>query len=121
MQFCTTRDADRHAAWNDGATTTMLPKGMLRTAMLVLMTALTSACAGLPALGNRAASTAVTDTADTRLGRGVRVRLLLDDNGTHGLDETVAAEVRYGTEPKTSFLRRVGVGFLSILPIEWLL
>ena len=82
--------------------------------------------------------------------RGVRVRLLLDDNNTRGLDPLLAAftttipersyRVRlgadgllqwvdrqndslrvYGQEPGTGFWRLLTVMIMSILPIEWLL
>jgi putative cardiolipin synthase len=36
-------------------------------------------------------------------------------------ERTAAGEKRYDTEPETSFLKRLGVGTMSILPIDWLL
>ena len=36
-------------------------------------------------------------------------------------EQATAGTVRHDTEPGTSFLQRVGIGLLSLLPIEWLL
>ena len=49
--------------------------------------------------------------------RGVRVRLLLDDINTRGLDPTLAA---LDAHPNIELLR-IEVDLLSLLPIDWLL
>lgn len=41
--------------------------------------------------------------------------------GLEGLDRTASGERRLTAEPRTGFLKRAWVRFLSILPIEWLL
>ena len=45
----------------------------------------------------------------------------LKDDGLEWVERTEQGEVRYDEEPKTGFWKRFGVGFMSILPIEWLL
>ena len=53
-----------------------------------------------------------------------RLELEEDKNGEEKLvwyRQTDDGEVRYTTEPNTGFWRRFGVGFLAILPIEYLL
>jgi putative cardiolipin synthase len=47
-----------------------------------------------------------------------RVRLNADGSDLEWVEQTAAGEVIYTTEPRTSFWRRLGVGFMSILPIE---
>jgi len=37
------------------------------------------------------------------------------------IERTAAGEVRHGTTPETGMLRRLWIGFLALLPIEWLL
>ncbi|MDC1287400.1 phospholipase D family protein [Gammaproteobacteria bacterium] len=53
-----------------------------------------------------------------------RLALEENDNGNEVLvwyRSVDAVEQRYTTEPNTGFWRRFGVGFLRLLPIEWLL
>lgn len=49
------------------------------------------------------------------------VQLQSDGQGMEWVERTGAGEVRHATEPGTGFLKRLWIGFLSILPIEWLL
>lgn len=57
---------------------------------------------------------------DTIPANSYEVRL--SNNGTlYWLDSHQGRVIRYDNEPETSFWTRAWVGFLSILPIEWLL
>jgi putative cardiolipin synthase len=47
--------------------------------------------------------------------------VLTPDGSLQWIERTSAGEKRYDTEPGTSFLKRLGVGTMSILPIDWLL
>ncbi|HQR22283.1 MAG TPA: phospholipase D family protein [Burkholderiaceae bacterium] len=49
------------------------------------------------------------------------VRIAPDGNGLEWIERTGSGEVRYDTEPDTTWLKRSTVNLLSILPIEWLL
>jgi putative cardiolipin synthase len=49
------------------------------------------------------------------------VRLALDGRSLEWVERTASDVKRYDTEPETGWLRRLGVDFMSILPIEWLL
>ena len=49
------------------------------------------------------------------------VVLAPDGSSLQWIERTAAGERRYDTEPETSFLKRLGVGTMSILPIDWLL
>ena len=49
------------------------------------------------------------------------VRLKPDGRSLEWIERTAEGEVRFDTEPGTSFFKRSGVGMMSILPIEWLL
>jgi putative cardiolipin synthase len=49
------------------------------------------------------------------------VVLAADGQSLQWIDRTPAGEVRLDTEPETSALRRMGVGVLSLLPIDWML
>jgi putative cardiolipin synthase len=65
---------------------------------------------------------AVSSTLDRDLGRSAyEVRLAPDGHGLEWLERTPQGEERYTSEPKTGFFKRLGVGFMSILPIEWML
>jgi putative cardiolipin synthase len=44
-----------------------------------------------------------------------------DGRSLQWIERTPTGEKRYDTEPGTSFFKRLGVGTMSILPIEWLL
>jgi putative cardiolipin synthase len=47
--------------------------------------------------------------------------VLTTDGSLQWIERTAAGEKRYDTEPGTSFLKRLGVGTMAILPIDWLL
>lgn len=49
------------------------------------------------------------------------VRLKPDGVSLEWIERTPQGEVRHDTEPATSAMRRLGVGLMSVLPIEWLL
>ena len=49
------------------------------------------------------------------------VRLASDGRSLEWIERTGSEVKRYDTEPETRWLRRLGVDFMSILPIEWLL
>ena len=58
---------------------------------------------------------------DTELPlRAYEVRLT-DNGGLQWIERTSDGEKIHDTEPGTGAWRRASVGFLSILPIEWLL
>src|SRR5690606_3817274 len=48
--------------------------------------------------------------------------VVLDDNGkVHWIEYRDGRVLRYDTEPHSSFWRRFWAGFLSLLPIDWML
>jgi putative cardiolipin synthase len=49
------------------------------------------------------------------------VRFGSDGHTMEWIERTPTGEVVYTTEPATSFWKRFGVSFMSVLPIEWLL
>ena len=49
------------------------------------------------------------------------VRLAPDGQSLQWIERTATGEKVYDTEPETSLMRRLGVGILSGLPIDWLL
>jgi len=49
------------------------------------------------------------------------VRLASDGDGLEWIERSPAGEKRHTTEPGTTAWRRLGVGAMSLLPIEWLL
>ena len=49
------------------------------------------------------------------------VRLMPDGRSLEWIERSAAGEVRYTTEPGTTWLLRSKIGILSILPIDWLL
>jgi putative cardiolipin synthase len=49
------------------------------------------------------------------------VRLTSDGQCAEWIERTEKGDVRYGTDPGTSAVRRAWIQFLSVLPIEWLL
>ena len=49
------------------------------------------------------------------------VKLGADGQSLEWIERTTQGEVRYETEPGTSWFQRRGVDLMSILPIEWLL
>jgi putative cardiolipin synthase len=59
---------------------------------------------------------------DTTIPRAAwEVRLASDGQGLEWVERTASGERRYASEPATSWIKRSGVQFLSVLPIEWLL
>jgi putative cardiolipin synthase len=49
------------------------------------------------------------------------VRLTPDGRSLQWIERTAAGEMVHDTEPGTSLMLRMGIGILSVLPIEWLL
>ena len=49
------------------------------------------------------------------------VRLADGGNDVEWIDRTDAGEVRLGSAPDAGLLKRMWTGFMSVLPIEWLL
>jgi putative cardiolipin synthase len=49
------------------------------------------------------------------------VRLAPDGESLQWLERTATGEKVYDTEPETGLFKRMGVGVMSVLPIEWLL
>jgi putative cardiolipin synthase len=49
------------------------------------------------------------------------VRLASDGDGLEWIERSPAGEKRHTTEPGATAWRRLGVGAMSLLPIEWLL
>jgi putative cardiolipin synthase len=49
------------------------------------------------------------------------VRLAADGRSLQWVERSAAGEKVFDTEPETSAMRRLGVGVMSVLPIEWLL
>jgi cardiolipin synthase C len=69
-------------------------------------------------LESAALATRLSDALDAMRGRDAyEVRLSPDGRGL----EWIEGDVRHSSEPGVGLLRRMWVGFLSILPIEWLL
>lgn len=68
----------------------------------------------------------LADDLSTGLDRGIaraayEVKLGKDGLDLEWIERTGDGEVRYTKEPKTTFMKRFNVGFLELLPIEWLL
>jgi putative cardiolipin synthase len=63
----------------------------------------------------------LSDALDRRLPELAYKVVLLPDGRLQWIDRTAAGEVRFDTEPNTGWFKRLGVGVLSVLPIEWLL
>jgi putative cardiolipin synthase len=49
------------------------------------------------------------------------VTLAEDGRGLQWIERTQQGEVRHSSEPHAGVMKRLGVGFMSILPIEWML
>ena len=80
-----------------------------------------SGCASLPENVNRVESHAYTDTQNTLLGKDIQDYRKQGKNGDeqllwHGYED--GSPVTFDVDPYTSFWRRFGVGFMSLLPIE---
>jgi putative cardiolipin synthase len=58
---------------------------------------------------------------DNRISANAYEVRLSDDGSLYWVERRDGELVRHDTEPGTSFWQRVGVSFLSVLPIEWLL
>lgn len=63
----------------------------------------------------------VAEFFDTAVALAAYEVRLAPDGSLEWIERTASGEKRYDTEPGTSWLRRMNVEFLSILPIEWLL
>jgi len=64
----------------------------------------------------------MTESFDATIPRAAyEVRLTENGRDLQWIERTPSGEKRHDTEPDTGLLRRAGVGFMSILPIEWLL
>jgi putative cardiolipin synthase len=65
---------------------------------------------------------AMADAFDRTVPRAAyEVVLAPDGRSLQWIERSAAGEKRYDTEPDTSWLRRSGVGVMSVLPIDWLL
>jgi putative cardiolipin synthase len=74
------------------------------------------------AIDSPALAKAMADAFDRTVPRVAYEVVLAPDGGSlQWIERTAAGEKRYDTEPETSWLRRTGVGVLSVLPIDWLL
>ena len=69
-----------------------------------------------PALAQRIASSFETGIPE----RSYEVRLS-DEGELYWIERNGQERIRHDTEPGTSFWQRAGVGFMSLLPIDWLL
>jgi cardiolipin synthase C len=58
---------------------------------------------------------------DEAEGRAYEVRLARSGRGLEWVERTPQGEIRYDTEPKTGWFKRLGVTIMSWLPIEWML
>jgi putative cardiolipin synthase len=64
----------------------------------------------------------LTDWFDTAMPmEAYEVRLAADGRQLEWIERTRSGEKRFDTEPGTGPLQRASVGFLSVLPIEWML
>ena len=50
-----------------------------------------------------------------------QVQLAADGESIQWIEQTPQGPVRYETEPKASFMRRLTVMLMTLLPIDWLL
>ena len=62
----------------------------------------------------------ISNALDQAIDRAA-YEVLLKGNGLEWVERTEQGEIRYDEEPETSFWKRFGVGFMSILPIDWML
>jgi putative cardiolipin synthase len=63
----------------------------------------------------------ISATLDRDLAHSAYEVRLKEGGGLEWVERTDQGELRYDKEPRTGFWKRFGVGFMSILPIEWLL
>ena len=67
-------------------------------------------------------ATQLSDVFDRKLSRlAYEVRMADDGQDVIWIDRTGPDEIRLVTAPDAGLLKRMWIGFLSILPIEWLL
>jgi putative cardiolipin synthase len=67
-------------------------------------------------------ATTLSKAFDTKVAtKSYTVKLDQDGHDLIWVEHTPQGDVIYTTDPHTGFWRRFGVGFLGILPIEWLL
>jgi putative cardiolipin synthase len=64
---------------------------------------------------------AISSGLDQMVERAAYEVVLGKDGTLEWIERTDQGEVRYHHEPKTGFFRRLGVGFMSLLPIEGML
>ena len=65
---------------------------------------------------------AISSALDQKLPYATfEVTLVDDGRSLQWVERTPQGEVRYNSEPQTGFMKRLGVGFMSVLPIEWML
>jgi putative cardiolipin synthase len=64
---------------------------------------------------------ALANAFDTSVPLAAYEVVLAPDGSLQWIERTKSGETRHDTEPGTSFLKRLGVGTMSILPIDWLL
>jgi putative cardiolipin synthase len=64
---------------------------------------------------------AITSRLNQEVERSAYEVVLGKSGGLEWVERTEQGEVRYTREPKTSFLKRLGAGFMSLLPIEGML
>jgi putative cardiolipin synthase len=73
-------------------------------------------------LESAALASRLSGAFDTQiLHAAYEVRLTADGRGIEWIERTERGEVRHGSAPGAGVLRRLWIGFLSLLPIEWLL
>jgi putative cardiolipin synthase len=65
---------------------------------------------------------AISSALDRKLPYATfEVTLVDDGRSLQWVERTPQGEVRYNSEPQTGLMKRLGVGFMSVLPIEWML
>jgi len=64
---------------------------------------------------------AISDTLDRGIDRMADEAILDQRGDLEWVELTAPGEVRYTTEPGTTFSKRFGTGFMSWPPIDWLL
>jgi len=73
-------------------------------------------------LESAALASRLSGAFDTQILRAAyEVRLTADGRGIEWIERTERGEVRHASTPGAGVLRRLWIGFLSLLPIEWLL
>jgi putative cardiolipin synthase len=64
---------------------------------------------------------AISSGLDQAVDRAAYEVTLGKNGSMQWVEHTPQGEVRYDSEPRTSFSKRLGVRFMSWLPIEWML